>query len=158
MVSSPCTAGFSMRCMKPITPMTSPTENPRGRSRKRWGNTTPMGTAQSMMLWCAWRRTSQCLWCCWTGKAILAPWMAIRPRPIATQKCVWKNRRKRSWPISTKIQLIFSSIMMAKIRSPQFCRPAIPICWSTALAALPWAWPPISPPTTWAKWLMRHWP
>ena len=158
MGSSRCTAGFSMPCMRPITPMTSPTENPPGRWRKLWANITRMGMVRSMTLWCAWRRTSQCLWCCWTVKATLAQWMAIRPPPTATPKCGWKNRHKRFWPISTKIQLIFSSIMTARTQSLPFCRPAIPICWSMELAVSPWAWPPISRPTISARWLMRPWP
>ncbi len=49
-----------------------------------------MATRRSTTPWCAWRRTSPCA-CRWsTARAISAPWTAIRRRPCAIPRRVWR--------------------------------------------------------------------
>jgi hypothetical protein len=55
------------------------------------------------------------------------------------------------WPISTRTRSIFRTITTARSWNPRSCRRASPTCWSTARAASPWAWPPTSRRTTWAR-------
>ena len=117
-----------------------------------------MATAPSIWRWCVWPRNSPWARCWWKGRAISVRWMAICRPPCVIPKCACSASPIPCSMTSTRTRWTSGPTMTGPSMSRRFCRRASPICWSMAVAALQWAWPPISRRTISAKPSTPPWP
>ena len=90
-----------------------------------------------------------------TARATSARSTATRRRPCAIPRPAWRPSPTRCWRISTRIPLTWTDNFDGTLSEPSVLPAALAQPAGQRLQrALPWAWPPISRRTTWARCAM----